>query len=120
MVFLKSIYLYLSFLKKHIHIVGGGPAALMLASELDSKKFDISVFERNSTLGRKFLVAGQGGFNLTHSEDPDAFIKRYTPSHFLKPAFFSFNNINLINWLKEQGIPTYVGTSGRVFPEKRN
>jgi predicted flavoprotein YhiN len=54
-------------LKKKIAIVGGGACALMLACELDSQKFEISVYEKNATLGRKFLVAGDGGLNLTHA-----------------------------------------------------
>ncbi len=90
----------------------------MLASALNPQKFEVNIYERNPALGRKFLVAGQGGFNLTHSESPDAFIKRYTPSAFLESAFFSFNNKDLQNWLAAIGISTFVGTSGRVFPIK--
>ncbi|MGZ4053465.1 MAG: NAD(P)/FAD-dependent oxidoreductase, partial [Bacteroidia bacterium] len=56
-------------MKKSIAIIGGGSAALMLASQLDENKFDVTIYERNAALGRKFLVAGDGGFNLTHSEE---------------------------------------------------
>lgn len=105
-------------MKQRIHILGGGPSALILASELDTKKFEVFIHEKNTAFGRKFLVAGQGGFNLTHSEDPEQFIQRYTPSAFLEKAFFSFNNRDLIIWLKARGIETYLGSSGRVFPLK--
>ncbi|HAP70457.1 MAG TPA: aminoacetone oxidase family FAD-binding enzyme, partial [Flavobacteriales bacterium] len=53
-------------MKKSVSIIGGGSAALFLAAFLDSKKFQVTIFEKNKSLGRKFLVAGDGGFNLTH------------------------------------------------------
>lgn len=90
----------------------------MLAATLDAKKYDITIYDANKALGRKFLVAGDGGLNLTHSESPDRFIQRYTPSHFITKAFLSFTNIDLINWLSVRGIQTFVGTSKRVFPKK--
>jgi uncharacterized flavoprotein (TIGR03862 family) len=105
-------------LKKRVNIIGGGPSAMMLASELNVQKFEVSVYEKNSTLGRKFLVAGQGGFNLTHSEPPEKFIKRYHPSSFLESAFLSFSNKDFIKWLSTFGIETFVGSSGRIFPTK--
>src|SRR5690349_14893284 len=91
----------------------------MLACELDPKKFEVSVFEKNTAAARKFLVAGQGGLNITHSESPEKFIKRYTPEQFLKKAFFHFSNTDLIKWLNEKGIRTFVGSSGRVFPSEK-
>jgi uncharacterized flavoprotein (TIGR03862 family) len=103
-------------LKRSVAIVGGGASALMLAAELDPNKFGVTIYERNSALGRKFLVAGDGGFNLTHSEKAEQFIKRYTPHDFLEKAFAYFSNADLIQWLKDLGIETYVGSSGRVFP----
>jgi uncharacterized flavoprotein (TIGR03862 family) len=105
-------------MKQKVNIIGGGPAAMMLAANLDTQKFDSTIFERNPALGRKFLVAGDGGFNLTHSESPEDFIKRYTPSDFLSNAFTSFNNSDLREWLKKIGIETYIGSSKRVFPVK--
>ena len=103
---------------KTISIIGGGASALILACELDPKKYSVSVFDKNSALGRKFLVAGGGGFNLTHSENEKDFILKYTPNDFFKPAFSHFSNIDFINWLNKIGIETFVGTSGRVFPKK--
>lgn len=105
-------------LKTTVAIVGGGSAALMLASVLDPDRFSVSIYERNAAPGRKFLVAGDGGFNLTHSESPELFISRYTPSGFLKEAFTHFSNHDLISWLAGIGIDTYTGSSGRVFPRK--
>ena len=105
-------------MKKTISIIGGGPAALLLAALLDCEKFKVTICEKNKTLGRKFLVAGKGGFNLTHSERIDELVNRYTPPHFLEEALRNFDNQDLRNWLKSIGIPTYVGSSKRVYPEK--
>lgn len=105
-------------MKKTISIIGGGPAALMLASKLDPNKFDVTIFEKNKTLGRKFLVAGKGGFNLTHSEPIQTMIERYTPSSFLENALLQFDNNHLRNWLKKIGVPTFVGSSKRVYPNE--
>lgn len=88
----------------------------MLAVELDPKKFQVSVYEKNPALARKFLVAGDGGLNLSHSEDPRQFISRYTPSAFLEVPFAHFSNHDLVEWIKTLGVKTYIGTSGRVFP----
>ena len=103
-------------MKQSIAIIGGGPTALMLAAQLDENKFDVTIYERNAAVGRKFLVAGDGGFNLTHSEELEKFISRYTPSDFLKNSISSFTNENLREWFAKIGIETFVGSSKRVFP----
>ena len=105
-------------LKKTVAIVGGGSSALMLGCILDPGKFVVTVYEKNASLGRKFLVAGDGGLNLTHSEPPERFIARYTPSLFLEPAFTHFSNRDFVSWINGLGIETFVGSSGRVFPKK--
>ncbi len=105
-------------MKKSVAIIGGGPAALMLACTLDEKKFDITIYEKNFALARKFLVAGDGGFNLTHSENIDSFVSRYTPNNFLEPCLRAFTNEDLRVWLKKIGIEAFVGSSKRVFPTK--
>jgi uncharacterized flavoprotein (TIGR03862 family) len=105
-------------MKTPITIIGGGSAALILASQLDENKFDVTVYERNAALGRKFLVAGDGGFNLTHSEETEKFISRYSPASFFEKIISSFTNTDLRNWLSSIGIETFVGTSNRVFPIK--
>lgn len=104
--------------KKTIAIIGGGASALMFACSIDTEKYDVTLYEKNKTLGRKFLVAGDGGFNLTHSENLAQFEKRYTPNDFIIPALNHFSNTDFINWLEGIGIPTFVGTSKRIFPEK--
>jgi uncharacterized flavoprotein (TIGR03862 family) len=105
-------------MKKQIAIIGGGAAAFLLAAFLDPQKFIITIYEKNKTAGRKFLVAGKGGFNLTHSEPIEVLIKRYTPNNFLKQALLNFTNTDFRNWLGEIGIPTYVGSSNRIYPKQ--
>jgi len=105
-------------MKKVVAIIGGGPASFLLAAFLDPALFEIRIYERNKSLGRKFLVAGKGGFNLTHSEPIDQFIKRYSPVSFMKGALEEFNNEDLMHWLNGIGVPTYIGSSGRVYPER--
>lgn len=104
--------------KKNIVIIGGGASALMLACSLDNSKFNISLYEKNPALGRKFLVAGKGGFNLTHSENEEQFAERYHPKNFIEPFLKHFSNTDFRGWLKLVGVDTYVGTSKRVFPVK--
>lgn len=104
--------------QKSIAIIGGGASALMFASQINTKLYDVTIYEKNLTLGRKFLVAGDGGLNLTHSEHSNDFLSRYTPASFIKPYFQAFNNTDLNNWFWDMGIETYVGSSKRVFPLK--
>jgi uncharacterized flavoprotein (TIGR03862 family) len=104
--------------KKSVAIIGSGPAALMLAATLNETFFDVTIYEKNYAPARKFLVAGDGGFNLTHSEDIEQFVTRYTPPLFLEESLRSFTNVDLCNWLKQIGIETHVGTSKRIFPVK--
>ena len=105
-------------MKKTIAIIGGGPAAIAAASFINPDQFDISIYERNKAVGRKFLVAGKGGFNLTHSEDIEAMIKRYSNYSPLASALRAFTNEDLRSWLKGIGVPTFVGSSKRVYPKE--
>ena len=91
---------------------------MFLAAFLDSEKFDIHIYDQKPALGRKFLVAGDGGFNLTNSENMDAFKQRYTPAGFLHNTLDGFTNSDFREWLSQLGIPTFEGTSKRVYPEK--
>ncbi|MDA8886283.1 TIGR03862 family flavoprotein [Bacteroidia bacterium] len=101
---------------KHITIIGGGPAALMLAANLDTQKYKVTLNEQKKTVGRKFLVAGEGGLNLTFSSPLDDLIEQYSPSDYMAPYLKQFTNEDLMRWLKNIGISTFVGSSNRVFP----
>jgi hypothetical protein len=105
-------------MKKKVAIIGGGTSALLLAAFLNAKKFEVTIYEKNKTAGRKFLVAGKGGFNLTHSESIDRFMDRYTPNDLLDSAISHFTNLDFRKWLNQIGINTYIGSSKRVYPKK--
>ena len=103
---------------ENITIIGGGPAALMLAAEIDTKKYKVTICEKKKTVGRKFLVAGEGGLNLTFNSSLEDLIKQYSPIEFMDAILNKFTNKDLINWLHQHEIPTFVGSSNRVFPEQ--
>jgi uncharacterized flavoprotein (TIGR03862 family) len=101
-----------------VAIVGGGPAGLLAAQRLAEAGYRVQVFEQKATVGRKFLVAGHGGFNLTNNEDAATFAERYGAAQsFFAQALAYFSPTDLRRWAAELGIATFVGTSGRVFPE---
>jgi len=102
---------------KSVHIVGAGPAGLMAAHQFALKGYSVLVYDHKSAPARKFLVAGQGGFNLTHSEDIELFLSRYDSSR-IQDIVRRFTNEDTVHWLQSIGIATYVGSSGKVFPEK--
>ena len=104
--------------KSSIVIIGGGPSAMMLACTLDSLKYEVTIVEKGKAIGRKFLVAGKGGFNLTHSEATEKMIQKFEAPQFLLEAIQFFTNKDLRDWFLELGISTYVGSSKRVFPIK--
>lgn len=101
-----------------VAIVGAGPAGLMAAEVAARGGARVVVFERMASPARKFLMAGRGGLNLTHSEPFDAFLGRYREAApWLKPALAAFTPEDLRRWAAELGEETFVGTSGRVFPK---
>jgi uncharacterized flavoprotein (TIGR03862 family) len=101
-----------------VAIVGGGPAGLVAAQRLAEAGLRVQVFEQKATVGRKFLVAGHGGFNLTNGEEATAFAQRYgTAAPFFAQALTHFSSTDLRQWAADLGIGTFVGTSGRVFPD---
>ena len=104
--------------KQTIAIVGGGTAGMCLAAALDPEQYQVTIYEKKNALGRKFLVAGDGGFNLTYDEDIATLKRRYMPSGCLDLALDHFSNVDFRAWLLGMNIPTYVGSSHRVFPEK--
>ncbi len=98
-------------------VIGGGPAGLMAAEVLASAGQRVVVFDRAPSLARKFLLAGRGGLNLTHSEPLADFIARYgAAAAHLKSAIEAFPPNALRQWCEGLGEATFVGTSGRVFP----
>src|SRR6201992_1349814 len=99
-------------------IIGAGPAGLMAAAVLAQSGADVTVFDAMPSAGRKFLMAGRGGLNLTHSEPLPAFLARYREaSPSLELAITGFPPDRLRAWSEELGEKTFVGSSGRVFPE---
>ncbi len=99
-------------------VIGGGPAGLMAAEVLATSGLHVTVVDRMRTPGRKFILAGRGGLNLTHSESVDALIRRYSPSsEHLVTAIRAFPPMALRAWAAGLGESTFVGSSGRVFPE---
>ncbi len=105
-------------MKPTIAIIGGGASAIMLAATLNNNKFDVTIYEQKGSIGRKFLVAGDGGLNITHSEPLQMLKTRYTPASFFENILNAFSNLDLQNWLNNIGIQTFVGSSKRVFPNK--
>ncbi|THD62270.1 TIGR03862 family flavoprotein [Phenylobacterium sp.] len=101
-----------------VAIIGGGPAGLMAAERLAQAGVAVTVYDRMPSVGRKFLLAGRGGLNLTHSEPIEAFLPRYgAAAQRLAPLIEAFPPSALIAWAEALGQPTFVGTSGRVFPK---
>jgi len=101
---------------KKLTIIGGGPAALMLAAQLDKKKYQVTLYDKKKAIGRKFLVAGEGGLNLTYKCSLEDLLSKYTPKGFMDPIIRQFTNQDLIDWLNSIGVPTFIGSSNRVFP----
>lgn len=98
-------------------VVGGGPAGLMAAEVLATAGLSVRVFDHMASFGRKFLVAGRGGLNLTHSRPLEELLERYgTQRPALEAAIRSFGPDELRAWCAELGETTFVGSSGRVFP----
>ena len=99
--------------------MGAGPAGLAAAEILSEQGQQVTVYERMPSVGRKFLMAGRGGLNITHSEDLDRFLARYGAAlRFLEPAIRSFTPDAMRAWCAQLGEDTFVGTSGRVFPRR--
>jgi len=100
-----------------VAIVGAGPAGLMAAEVLSAAGVTVHVFDAMPSVGRKFLLAGIGGLNLTHAEPYEAFVTRYAErTPWVKPWLDAFGPQALRDWAHGLGVPTFVGSSRRVFP----
>ncbi|CAN7313527.1 TIGR03862 family flavoprotein [Pseudoduganella sp. LjRoot289] len=104
-----------------VAVIGGGPAGLMAAQTLamsaDAAALQVDVYDAMPSVGRKFLLAGRGGMNITHAEPYETFVTRYGKrAATLQPMLDAFGPQHVRDWVHGLGIATFVGTSGRVFP----
>ena len=100
-----------------VAIIGGGPAGLMAAQVLSEAGVQVHVFDAMASVGRKFLLAGRGGLNLTHAEGADVFAGRYGQRReAISAALGAMDAAAVRRWAQDLGIDTFVGSSGRVFP----
>ena len=100
-------------------VIGGGPAGLMAAEVLLDGGMTVDLYDAMPSVGRKFLLAGKGGLNITHAEPPGKFLGRYGARRgALEPMLNGFGSIQLRDWVHGLGVETFVGTSQRVFPKE--
>jgi uncharacterized flavoprotein (TIGR03862 family) len=98
-------------------VIGAGPAGLMAAEVLSQAGHEVHVFDAMPSAGRKFLLAGKGGLNLTHSEPFDRFVTRYGARRAqVEPWLLAFGPQAARDWAQGLGIETFIGSSGRIFP----
>src|SRR4029450_7434590 len=101
---------------KNVAVIGAGPAGLMAAEVLSQGGADVTVYDAMPSAGRKFLMAGRGGLDLTHTEPFPASLSRYREAApRLADAIEAFSPEVLLAWSEALGQPTFVGSSGRVF-----
>ncbi len=105
---------------RHVAVIGGGPAGLMAAEVLSAGGARVEVYDAMPSVGRKFLLAGKGGLNITHSEALDAFLARYGARRTeIATMLEAFGPQALREWVQGLGVETFVGSSGRVFPVEK-
>jgi len=102
---------------RHVAVIGGGPAGLMAAETLARPGIAVSIYDAMPSVGRKFLLAGVGGMNITHSEPRPDFVKRYREaSPWVEDWLSGLDADALRQWIHGLGVNTFIGSSGRVFP----
>src|SRR4051812_44335019 len=109
-----------------VAVIGGGPAGLMAAQVLAAQnsagqgaqvQLQVDLYDAMPSVGRKFLLAGRGGMNITHAEPYGDFVGRYgAQASHLRPMLDGFGPQDVREWVHRLGVDTFVGTSGRVFP----
>ena len=105
-------------MKTKVAIIGGGPTGLMAAYILSRNNFNVTIYDRKPTLGRKFLLAGRGGLNITHSECKEEFLKKYgKAANIFEKILENFSQKNLMDFCEMLGEKTFIGSSGRAFPK---
>ena len=104
-----------------LSIIGGGPAGLRAAEVASQRGAEVTLYDAKPSVGRKFLVAGKGGLNLTHGEAMEKFVTRYSgpdqPNGFWEQLIGSFSPADLRQWAADLGVETFQATSGRVYPK---
>ncbi|WP_445345770.1 TIGR03862 family flavoprotein [Acinetobacter bohemicus] len=103
-------------MKKRVAIIGAGPAGLMAAEVLSQSGYEVHVYEQKPSAARKFLMAGKTGLNISHAEPVAQFIERYDQAEWLEPWVRQWDAVWIQRWMKDLGIESYIGSSGRVFP----
>ena len=98
-------------------IIGAGPAGLITVETILNASAEVEIYDSMPSVGRKLLIAGKGGLNLTHAEPYETFVTRYSNAEKLRPYLDAFPPRALREWSKELGFETFVGSSGKVFPE---
>ena len=104
-------------LPKTVAVIGGGPAGLMAAEVLIEAGIKVDLYDAMPSMGRKFLMAGKGGMNISHAEPYDKFLSRYGVRRtYIEPMIDEFTPQALRDWIQNLGIETFIGSSGRIFP----
>lgn len=103
-------------MKKRVAIIGAGPAGLMAAEVLTRYDYEVHVYEQKPSAARKFLMAGKTGLNISHAEPVAQFIQRYDQADWLAAWIKQWDANWIQQWMKDLGIESYIGSSGRVFP----
>ena len=99
-------------------IIGGGPAGLIAAETAVDKGLSVAIFDAKPTYGRKFLMAGKSGLNITKNENKNKFLNNYFESEkWLTPIINAFDNEAVMKWAQDLGEEIFIGSSGRVFPK---